>query len=441
MLVLFCLVAVLICLTSPPTLARSPRDAAKGCTAPYTLPNLPFFVVWNVPSGGCDSHGTILNLTAYRIVTNKNDKFFGENMVIFYGFGDWPFYGGKNHTPSNGGIPQEGNLSEHFRKAAAVTNQYLPDPNFNGLAVIDFESWRPHLPLNFGGLGIYKTKSVDLVKKQHPTWTNTTQIMEEATRQFDIAARNFLQGSLELGRQLRPNAHWGYYGYPRCWGSSTTNECQVPGTWNTNDKYMGWLFSTNTGLFPRIYTNRNTPIHNRYLYVRQTVNETLRVQVKWAGLNTPIMPYTLSQDNGTDFFQKDDLKVAIEEPSAMGASGVVIWGSHNFFHTKDECLKMQDDINNVLGPFIKNLTDFTQACASELCNNHGRCIRKDFEASTQNFLRLYEKEACVRPREEYEDIGGRRRGLFGGTYPRLKKYDYYVCRCLPGWSGEYCNKN
>ncbi|XP_046546219.1 hyaluronidase B-like [Haliotis rubra] len=434
-MMLLCLVAVLVCLTSPPTLARNPRDAAKGCTAPYALPNLPFFVVWNVPSGGCEAHGINLNLTTYRIVTNKNDQFMGENMVIFYGFGDWPQY--RGNTPSNGGIPQEGNLSEHFRKAEAVTNQDIPDPNYSGLAVIDFESWRPHLPLNFDSLKIYQTKSVELVKKQHPTWTNTTQIMEEATRQFDIAAR-----CKDLyGEQLRPKAYWGYYGYPRCWGPSTTNECPIPGTWTTNDKYMGWLFSTNTGLFPRIYTNRNTPMHSRYLYVRQTVNETLRVQAKWSGLNTPIMPYTLSQDNGTDFFQKDDLKVAIEEPAAMGASGVVIWGSSSFFHTSDECHKMQNDINKVFGPFVKNLTDFTQACANELCNNHGRCIRKDFEATTQNFLRLYQKEACVRPREEYEDTRDKRRGLFGDRYPRLKKYEYYVCRCLPGWSGEYCNKS
>ncbi|XP_067658430.1 hyaluronidase A-like [Haliotis asinina] len=434
--VLLYVVAVLVCLTLPPTLGRSSKDATKGCTAPYTLPDLPFFVVWNVPSDVCEAHGINLNLTTYRIVTNKNDQFMGENMVIFYGFGDWP----SLQTSSNGGIPQEGNLPEHFRKATAVTNQIIPDHKYTGLAVIDFESWRPHLPLNFGTLGNYKTKSVELVKKQHPTWTNTTQIMEEATRQFDIAARNFLQGSLQLGRQLRPNAHWGYYGYPRCWGSSTTNECSNPGTSNTNDKYMGWLFSTSTGLYPRIYTNRKTPMHSRYLYVRQTVNETLRVQAKWSGLNTPIMPYSLGQDNGTDFFKKDDLKVAIEEPAAMGASGVVIWGSHSFFKTKNECRMMQNDINKVLGPFVKNLTDFTQACANELCNNHGRCIRKDFEATTQNFLRLYQKEACVRPREEYGDTRDKRWTVFGDRYPRLKKYDYYVCRCLPGWSGEYCNK-
>lgn len=47
----------------------------------------------------------------------------------------------------------------------------MPDPNYNGLAVIDWEAWRPIWETNWNTKRIYKVRSVELVRSQHPAWT------------------------------------------------------------------------------------------------------------------------------------------------------------------------------------------------------------------------------------------------------------------------------
>lgn len=42
----------------------------------------------------------------------------------------------------NGGVPQEGNLTEHLYVYRRVVEELVPDKNNTGLVIIDFESWR-----------------------------------------------------------------------------------------------------------------------------------------------------------------------------------------------------------------------------------------------------------------------------------------------------------
>ncbi|VDK85284.1 unnamed protein product [Cylicostephanus goldi] len=47
-----------------------------------------------------------------------------------------------NH-PVNGGLPQKCDLRTHLKKAREDIEKRIPDENFSGLAIIDFERWRP----------------------------------------------------------------------------------------------------------------------------------------------------------------------------------------------------------------------------------------------------------------------------------------------------------
>ena len=61
-------------------------------------------------------------------------------------------------------------------------------PDFDGLAIIDWEDWRPIYERNFDTKLIYKTASEDKVRAEHPEW-NPEEVKKEAERQFTLAAR------------------------------------------------------------------------------------------------------------------------------------------------------------------------------------------------------------------------------------------------------------
>ena len=62
-------------------------------------------------------------------------------------------------------------LGQHLRKARKDIERKIPDPNYEGLAVIDWEQWRPLWDTNWDPKKIYKVKSVELVRSRHPDWT------------------------------------------------------------------------------------------------------------------------------------------------------------------------------------------------------------------------------------------------------------------------------
>lgn len=70
----------------------------------------------------------------------------------------------------NGGVPQEGNLDDHLKQYVIHVNELIPNGDFDGLAVIDFESWRPIFRQNFGALQPYKDVSFEIERSRHPLW-------------------------------------------------------------------------------------------------------------------------------------------------------------------------------------------------------------------------------------------------------------------------------
>ncbi|XP_069120535.1 hyaluronidase-like [Argopecten irradians] len=114
-----------------------------------TPPVVPFTVVWNVPSAVChDKYNVSLNLSRYGITHNDNESFFGKEMVLFYEPtpGLYPKYL-RNGSAINGGLPQfalqKSNIEKHVRKVELDIQQTIRGAEFSGLAVVDWESWRP----------------------------------------------------------------------------------------------------------------------------------------------------------------------------------------------------------------------------------------------------------------------------------------------------------
>lgn len=111
----------------------------------------------------------------------------------------------ENGTFRNGGVPQQGNLKAHLEKFRNDVDRQIPDEENSGLAIIDFELWRPVYRQNFGKFQPYKDTSVKLVRDANPLFTKE-ECDAEANRLFTEFARTFMTTTIELGKQLRPNA-------------------------------------------------------------------------------------------------------------------------------------------------------------------------------------------------------------------------------------------
>ena len=79
-------------------------------------------------------------------------------------------------------------MDAHLNKTEFDVIFAIPNASFDGLAVLNWESWRPIWERNFGTKEIYRAESMDLVRDSNPTWTDE-QISDEAKRQFEEGTR------------------------------------------------------------------------------------------------------------------------------------------------------------------------------------------------------------------------------------------------------------
>lgn len=92
----------------------------------------------------------------------------------------------------------------------------------SGVAVIDFESWRPIYRQNFGSLQPYKDLSLEVERQLHPYWPKSL-LEKDAVYRFEHYGRIFMEDTLLFAKMLRPGGKWGYYAYPYCFNMSPKN--------------------------------------------------------------------------------------------------------------------------------------------------------------------------------------------------------------------------
>ncbi|KAJ8982193.1 hypothetical protein NQ317_013495 [Molorchus minor] len=297
-------------------------------------------VYWNIPTFQCDYYK--LNFSAlakkYKIIQNENDRFRGEDIAILYDPGTFPaiLKDGNTNVLRNGGVPQEGNLTLHLGIFEEILEELIPDVEYSGVGIIDFESWRPIFRQNFGTLAPYKDLSISIEKKNHPLWPNFF-IEKEATKRFEFYARKFMEETLSLAKYLRPNATWGYYAYPYCFNMSPSNmKRDCPKEVTVENNRIDWLFKLSDDLYPSIYLGN----------LRLTDSDRVAM----------IIPYFWYKYHDTkDFVSKDDLYRIFTVLATSMIDGMVIWGSSNDVNTKTKCLQLYQYVDDVLGPSLVNI--------------------------------------------------------------------------------------
>ncbi|XP_050676341.1 hyaluronidase A-like isoform X2 [Leptidea sinapis] len=320
----------------------------------------PFRVYWNVPTMQCKSKKILFNNLheKYGIIQNKDDKFLGDKISILYDPGLFPALL-KNESSGkfkfrNGGVPQEGDLDEHLAAFKNTVSQSIPDLDFSGIGIIDFESWRPVFRQNFGVLVPYKDVSFEIEKKRHWWWPKEW-IMAEAKLRFEDFGRIFMQKTLEIAKQLRPKAVWGYYAYPYCYNMASNNMVENCPTkvQDENDKTY-WLWAESTALFPSVYSSENLSSSELASLIRGRMKEASRSKP-----GSLILPYFWYRYRDGGFLNERDLSTALKTLYKSNASGFIIWGSSKDVNTVDKCKKLKDYVDTTFGPFIAKYTKNT----------------------------------------------------------------------------------
>ncbi|KAL2093312.1 hypothetical protein ACEWY4_010624 [Coilia grayii] len=304
------------------------------------LPHRPFVVVWNAPTESCRLRFNVdLDLSVFDIVANQNETLSGPNVTIFYHshLGYYPHYTSAG-APVNGGLPQNQSLSKHLSKARADIDKLIPLKDFRGLGVIDWENWRPQWVRNWGSKDIYRNKSKELIRRTHPGWPQS-KVEHEAKETFERAGQAFMNATLWLAESRRPHGLWGFYLFPDCYNygykqqppQRYTGEC--PNVEHVRNDHLMWLWKESTALYPSVYLDyelKSSP--NTVKFVHYRVKEAMRIaSIARNDFTLPVFVYSRPFYAYTFVvLTESDLVHTIGESAALGAAGVVLWGSSEY---------------------------------------------------------------------------------------------------------------
>ncbi|OCT85667.1 hyaluronidase-1 [Xenopus laevis] len=402
------------------------------------LKGRPFVSVWNAPTSPClDRFGVTLDLSTFDIVLNQNHTFQGSEVVIFYSsqLGLYPYYD-QSLSPVNGGLPQNNSLKDHLDKAFMDLLETISDPAFTGVAVVDWESWRPLWARNWDKMRVYQQSSQDLVKEIYPDLP-PDEVLELAKAEFETAARKIMQSTLELGRELRPNGLWGFYGFPGCYnygyknfGQNYTGKCPIDEI-HRNDN-LTWLWEASQALYPDIYLEQALKMsENVGPYVKYRVLEGIRV-----AKDLPVLPYArIVYTYSMDFLTQEDLIQTIGQSAALGAAGVILWGNADYSRSKESCLAVNSYIDETLGHYLVNVSSSATLCSKAVCAGNGRCVRRD--PSSDSYLHLHPDSFRIKrhPQGRGFVVSGQ-----ASKWDIVYFVEHFHCRCYPGWDGEDCTR-
>eukprot|EP01012_Entosiphon_sulcatum_P011480 TRINITY_DN16991_c0_g1_i1.p1 TRINITY_DN16991_c0_g1~~TRINITY_DN16991_c0_g1_i1.p1 ORF type:complete len:468 (-),score=56.55 TRINITY_DN16991_c0_g1_i1:31-1434(-) len=352
-----------------PLLSLSKEAAANVplCPGGKATARQPF--LWNIlynDAGGVDLAGTpgVATQGVATAYPGGSDPGWPTNS-----FGIWPICIGSGTTPqcTDGGVPQNASLPNHLANLQKSIPQLFPDPNYDGVIGIDWEGWAEvYDGFLFTG---YKTVSQALVTAKHPDW-NTTQVEQEAAKEFNAAAQEFMTQTLRTCKTLLPKAKWGLYGTPpKLWHSY--NDPEYAPSQRAHNDALAWLWQEVDVLMPELYFKTvNETLQSAY-FNRGLMGEAERVLAAHARPGTGIVPYTW-QRAGHDFLTPDDLRAQMLLPyEFQHTEAVLVWGDPAVGGVTLEAL--QKYFVSTFKPLIVEFETAQCNCAVSNCSSHGRC--------------------------------------------------------------------
>ncbi|XP_069824771.1 hyaluronidase-2 [Dendropsophus ebraccatus] len=407
----------------------------------------PFVVGWNAPTQECQPrHDVPFDLRIFDFNASPNEGFVDQRLTIFYKerLGQYPYYDERN-VSIYGGVPQNASISSHLIWMQEGLKKYINKTvDEEGLAVIDWEEWRPIWLRNWNLKDIYRQASKDLVAARHPNWSKE-MVLKQAIFEFETAASNFMEKTLQRARSFRPHQLWGFYLFPDCYNhnylqnwESYTGKC--PDVEISRNDQLSWLWEASTALFPSVYLDPSLASSNQgRLFVQFRVKEAMRIANKHhKDYALPVYVYSRPTYNRRlDTLSQMDLISTIGESAAQGAAGVIFWGDVEYAKNTESCMKVKSYLENSFGEYIVNVTTAAEQCSQFLCGGNGRCLRQDNK--TDAFLHL--NPSSFRIVHSSNAINALVPiWATGRLSEEDKRYlsSHFRCQCYVDWYGDSC---
>ncbi|XP_041071580.1 hyaluronidase-5-like [Carcharodon carcharias] len=325
------------------------------------IENSPFSAVWNAPIELCETKFRVtVDLSLFEIIGSPLETITGQPITIFYHtrLGYYPYYDDLTGESFNGGIPQLAPLDLHYAKIVEDIQHYIPSKVVPGIAVINWENWRPQWIRNWDLKDIYRIKSVALVKQLNQS-LNMSDMIVIAKNEFEEQAKDLMLKTLKLGKLLRPNNLWGFYLYPDCYNYNYKDKTinytgSCPDIEVARNNELLWLWNESTALFPSIYLQTMLQASVAAAkFVRHRVQEAKRVALLSSQKYTPpLYVYTrpVFTDAATEYLSEIDLVHTIGESAALGTAGFIIWGSLSMTETEKAAIQRLGVTSQVFRP-------------------------------------------------------------------------------------------
>lgn len=401
----------------------------------------PVVLAWNAPTEDCaPRHRIHFQFDQFQIVASPNEAFFKQNLTIFYKdrLGMYPYYQ-QDGTAVNGGLPQVASLTQHLEKMPEDVRKYIREDQAKGLAVIDWEEWRPLWIRNWETKDVYRKRSRELVAQKNPSWT-PERVGKVAQQEFEMSARRFMLKTLKQAKNLRPNQLWGFYLFPDCYNhdyrrtvENYTGRC--PDVEVVRNDKLKWLWTESTALFPSVYMSAvlKSSASGRQ-FVRNRVKEGMRLASSGDGPARPVFVYARpTYANSLELLTETDLVSTIGESVALGAAGIILWGESTYASTNVSCSDLNDYLRGPLGEYLLNVSTAAELCSQALCGSQGRCQRRQPDADV--YLHLDPRAHNITRR------GGKlaATGVLGEAERSVFQVDFQ-CRCYSGYHGDGCRQ-
>lgn len=401
----------------------------------------PLLLAWNAPTEDCGPrHGIRFQLDLFQIVASPNEGFVRQNLTIFYKdrLGFYPYFE-PDETPVNKGLPQMASLTQHLEKMEEGVRKYIQEQGAKGLAVIDWEEWRPLWIRNWETKDVYRRHSRELVRQKNPTWP-PEQVGKVAQQEFEMSARKFMLETLKHAKNLRPNQLWGFYLFPDCYNhdyrrtlENYTGRC--PDVEVARNEQLKWLWTESTALFPSIYmgTVLRSSASGRQ-FVRNRVKEGMRLASSGDKLARPVFVYTRpTYANSLEQLTETDLVSTIGESVALGAAGIIMWGDAAYASSRASCSNLDEYLRSRLSQYLLNVSTAAELCSQSLCASHGRCLRKNPDSDV--YLHLNPLTHTIISQDGKPTVTGE---LCEAEQARFQTE--FQCQCYSGYEGERCDQ-
>ncbi|XP_026220544.1 hyaluronidase-4 isoform X3 [Anabas testudineus] len=404
----------------------------------------PFIAAWNAPLDMCTiKYNITTNLDRlFHIHGSPRADWTGQNVTIFYAnrLGSYPHYTLQG-APVHGGLPQNCSLDRHLLKAYRDITHFIPREDFRGLAVIDWEFWRPQWNRNWHKKDIYRQKSRELTARAYMNVTEQ-QVEELARRRFEKSARIFMQRTIQLGTSLRPSGLWGFYLYPDCHNYNVHEQNYTglcPLLERLRNDELRWLWNSSTALFPSVAIRKkhSNSISNLH-FSQHRIREALRVaSLTSREYELPTYVYLRLgyREEALSFLTTKDLIHTIGESAALGAAGFVIWGDLNLTSSRVgyNCTRVKSFLSHRLGQYIINVTRAAEVCSDFLCQGNGRCVRRDPQARHYLHLSADNYQILSSGNADFTVTG------WTSLHEQQLLTERFRCHCYEGHEGERCD--